>query len=59
MQELLLRLLASDTFWLGFAIGFVVSMIVGFIVECMCIAAGRSDMEVWVEEIDDNEDEEE
>ena len=48
MIEQIFRLLASDTFWLGFAIGFVVSMIVGFIVECMCIAAGRSDVEVWV-----------
>ena len=59
MIELIFRLLASDTFWIGFAIGFVVSMIVGFIVECMCIAAGRSDVEVWVEKIEDYEDEEE
>ena len=59
MMERLLLLLASDTFWIGFAIGFIVSMIVGFIVECMCIAAGRSDVEVWVEKIEDYEDEEE
>lgn len=54
MLERLIMLLASDTFWLGFAIGFVISMVIGFIIECMCIAAGRSDIETWMEE-DKNE----
>lgn len=54
MLERLLMLLASDIFWIGFAIGFVISMIVGFVIECMCIVAGRSDIDTWMEE--DKED---
>lgn len=50
MLERLILLLASDTFWIGFAIGFVISIIVGFVIECMCIVAGRSDIETWMEE---------
>ena len=48
-MEIILQLLANDTFWIGFAIGFIVSMVVGFIIECMCISAGRSDIETWME----------
>ena len=50
MLELILKLLANDTFWIGFAIGFVISMVVGFIIECMCIVSGKSDIDKWMEE---------
>jgi len=55
MLEALLKLLQSDVFWIGFAIGFIISMVVGFVIECMCIASGRSDIDTWMEDGDDDE----
>ena len=39
----------SDLF-LGFCIGFVVCGVLSFILECLCIASGNSDIEKWTEE---------
>ena len=50
----MLELITNDVFWLGLAIGYVIATIVGFIIECMCIVAGRSDIDTWMEE--DKED---
>ena len=37
-------------FWLGIIIGYVVGQIVAFIVEILCIATGKSDIDKWTEE---------
>ena len=55
MLEVLLELLKSDIFWIGFAVGFVICGIFSFILECICIASGRSDINTWMEEDDDDE----
>jgi len=39
-----------DNFWLGFVIGYVISMIIGVIVEVLCIISGRSDIDTWMED---------
>ena len=44
-----------NSFWIGFIIGFLLSMIVGFIIECMCIVAGKSDIEKWMESDEERE----
>jgi len=37
-------------FWLGLIIGFIIGGIVDFIIEILCIAAGRSETDYWMEE---------
>ena len=37
-------------FWLGLVIGYVIGQIVAIIVELLCIATGKSDINTWVEE---------
>lgn len=54
MVEVIVQILGNDIFWIGFAIGFVVSMVIGFIIECLCIISGRSDIETWMEEDKDD-----
>lgn len=44
-----------NSFWIGFIIGFIIAIIVGFIVECMCIVAGKSDIETWMESDEERE----
>lgn len=53
MIEVIVQILGNDIFWIGFAIGFIVSMVVGFIIECMCIVSGRSDIDKWMEDNDE------
>jgi ABC-type uncharacterized transport system permease subunit len=48
----MIELLLSDTFWIGFAVGYVVSMVIGVIIELLCIASGRSSIDVWMEDTD-------
>lgn len=36
-------------FWLGFFIGYTIAMIVGFIVEYICIKTGVSSIDTWME----------
>ena len=44
-----------DDFWLGLIVGYVIGGIVSFIVEILCIASGRSDIDTWMEDGDDDE----
>lgn len=37
-------------FWIGLIIGYLLGTIICFIVECMCIVAGKSDKDKWMEE---------
>ncbi len=37
-------------FWLGIIIGYVIGGIIFFIVECLCIASGNSDIDKLMEE---------
>jgi hypothetical protein len=39
-----------NDFTLGVIIGYVIGMICSFIVETLCIATGKSDINTWVEE---------
>lgn len=36
--------------WIGFLVGGMVGFIISFIVEILCIVAGKSDIETWMEE---------
>jgi len=40
-------------FWLGIIIGYIIGCIVAFIVEILCIASGRSDIDTWMYEEDE------
>ena len=40
-------------FWLGLFVGYILGIIMCFIVECLCIAAGKSDKEKWMEDDDE------
>ena len=42
-------------FWLGLIIGYVIGGIVSFIIECLCIVSGRSDIDTWMYEEKDIE----
>lgn len=43
-------------FWLGLFIGYLLGTIVGVIVECLCIISGKSDINTWMyEEEEDDE----
>ena len=46
----MIELITNDIFWLGFVIGYVISMLIGFIIEVLCIITGRSDIDTWMEE---------
>ena len=37
-------------FWIGFIIGGIIGIIISFIIECLCIAAGKEDIDKWMEE---------
>lgn len=37
-------------FWLGLFIGYILGMVTCFIVELLCIAAGKEDIDKWMEE---------
>ena len=40
-------------FWLGLFVGYILGIVMCFIVECMCIVAGKSDKDKWMEDDDE------
>ena len=40
-------------FWLGLFVGYILGIVMCFIVECLCIVAGKSDKEKWMEDDDE------
>lgn len=37
-------------FWTGLIVGYAIGNIVAFIIEVLCIAAGKEDIDKWMEE---------
>ena len=40
-------------FWLGLFVGYILGIVMCFIVECLCIVAGKSDKDKWMEDDDE------
>jgi len=50
-----LEIITSDLFWWGIFVGYILGCICGFIVEILCLAAGRNDIDTWMESDDKRE----